>query len=152
MIFFLYLSSPWKSTDLELTEGQRVMYYRTILGLSTKTTHSVFINKPWISNNYVHVIWIAHSSDPCPFDNIEYFFSLHIELEWQFRKIWICHRLSYYCNSRYLHFKQVSGILLPKLFWLAMRKNCSSDRDFFWNSEPKAENLQKFWDDWNNLF
>ena len=34
-----------KSTDLELTEGQRVMYYRTILGLST-TTHSVFINKP----------------------------------------------------------------------------------------------------------
>ena len=32
--------------------------------------------------------------------------------------------------------KVSNGILLPKLFWPSMRKNCSS----------KAENLQKFWD------
>ena len=32
-----------------------------------------------------------------------------------------------------------NGILLPKLFWPTVRKNCSSDRE-------KAENLQIFWD------
>ena len=40
----------------------------------------------------------------------------------------------------------VNGILLPKLFWPTMRKNCSSDRENFWNSRLKAENFQKFWD------
>ena len=35
-------------------------------------------------------------------------------------------------------------ILLPKLFWPIVRKNCSSDRENFWNSRLKAENLQSF--------
>ena len=33
------------------------------------------------------------------------------------------------------------GILLPKLFWPTVRKNCSSDREKCWNSRLKAENL-----------
>ena len=31
-----------------------------------------------------------------------------------------------------------NGILLPKLFWPTVRKNCSSDRENFWNSRLKA--------------
>ena len=51
--------------------------------------------------------------------------------------------------SEYLN---LNGILLPKLFWPTVRKNCSSDREIFWNSRLKAENLQKFCDHQNNLF
>ena len=40
----------------------------------------------------------------------------------------------------------LNGILLPKLFWPTVRKNCSSDREIFWNSRLKAENLQNVWD------
>ena len=33
-----------------------------------------------------------------------------------------------------------------KLFWpFTVRKNCSSDRENFWNLRLKAENLQTFW-------
>ena len=39
-----------------------------------------------------------------------------------------------------------NGILLPKLFWATVRKNCFSDRVKFWNSRLKAQNSQKFWD------
>ena len=39
-----------------------------------------------------------------------------------------------------------NGILLPKLFWPTVRKNCSSDRKNSWNSRLKADNLQTFWD------
>ena len=35
-------------------------------------------------------------------------------------------------------------ILLPKLFWPTVRKNCFSDREIFWNSSLKAENFEKF--------
>ena len=35
-------------------------------------------------------------------------------------------------------------ILLPKLFWITVRKNCSSDGENFWNLRLKAENLQNF--------
>ena len=35
-----------------------------------------------------------------------------------------------------------NGILLPKLFWLTVRKKLSSDQEKL----LKAENLQKFWD------
>ena len=37
-------------------------------------------------------------------------------------------------------------ILLPKLFWPTVRKNCSSDWEELLNSRLKAENLQNFWD------
>ena len=34
----------------------------------------------------------------------------------------------------------INGILLPKLFWPTLRKNCSSDQEkFFWNSRLKAK-------------
>ena len=46
------------------------------------------------------------------------------------------------------HFAHISfekkiknGILLPKLFWPTMRKNCSSDQE-----KLKAENLENVWD------
>ena len=39
-----------------------------------------------------------------------------------------------------------NGILLPKLFWPTVRKNCFSDREKVWNSRLKAKNLQNFWD------
>ena len=36
-----------------------------------------------------------------------------------------------------------NGILLPKLFWPTVRKNCSSDWENFWNSKLKAERSLK---------
>ena len=36
------------------------------------------------------------------------------------------------------------GILLPKLFWPTVRKNCSSDQEKL--LKFMAENLQTFWD------
>ena len=36
-----------------------------------------------------------------------------------------------------------NGIFLPKLFGPTVRKNCSSDREFFLKVEVKAKNLQK---------
>ena len=42
--------------------------------------------------------------------------------------------------------KRENCILLPKLFWPTLRKNCSSDREFFWNSRLKAKNLKNVWD------
>ena len=51
-----------------------------------------------------------HSLDPCPFDNIEYFFSLHIELEWQCNVGTFEFVIDYHfsgCNSQYLPHKQI---------------------------------------------
>ena len=45
-----------------------------------------------------------------------------------------------------------NGILLPKLFWPTVRKNCFSDREKLLNSRLKAKNLQYFWDHYYNLF
>ena len=44
------------------------------------------------------------------------------------------------------------GIFIPKLFWPTVKKNCSGDRENFWNSRLKAKNLQNFWDHLYNLF
>ena len=42
-------------------------------------------------------------------------------------------------------FKQLKfGILLPKLFWPTMRKNCSSDREFFLKFEAEGQEFAKF--------
>ena len=38
-----------------------------------------------------------------------------------------------------------NGILLTKLFWPTVRKNCSIGREKLWNSRLKPDNLQKFW-------
>ena len=43
------------------------------------------------------------------------------------------------------------GILLPKLFWPTVMKNCSSDRESLWNSRLKDEDLQKVCDHENDL-
>mgnify|MGYP007086847449 CR=1 FL=1 len=46
-----------------------------------------------------------------------------------------------------------NGILLPKLFWLSMKKKIVLVIEKnVWNSRLKAENLQTFWDPKNNLF
>ena len=37
-----------------------------------------------------------------------------------------------------------NGILLPKLFWPTVRKNCSSDLKHFANSWPSASNFKSF--------
>ena len=39
-----------------------------------------------------------------------------------------------------------NGILLPKLFWPTVRKNCSTDREKLLKFEAEGENLQNFWD------
>ena len=44
------------------------------------------------------------------------------------------------------------GVLLSKLFWRTMRKNCSSDWEFFWNSRLKADYWQTLWGRLCNLF
>ena len=40
----------------------------------------------------------------------------------------------------------VNGILLPKLFWPAMRKNCSSDREKILKFEAEGREFAKVWD------
>ena len=35
------------------------------------------------------------------------------------------------------------GILLPKLFWPTVRKNCSSDQENFWNSRAEGQEFAK---------
>ena len=42
--------------------------------------------------------------------------------------------------------KNSSGILLPKLFWPTMRKNCSCDREKVLKFEAEGEEFAKFWD------
>ena len=46
-----------------------------------------------------------------------------VQAEFQLRTIW------FFCEENWIvHFlTSVNGILLPKLFWPAVRKNCSSD-------------------------
>ena len=45
-----------------------------------------------------------------------------------------------------------NGILLPKLFWPTVRKNCSSDREKHLKFEAEGWEFSKFWDHLNNLF
>ena len=40
----------------------------------------------------------------------------------------------------------INGILIPKLFWPAVRKKLFYWQRFFLNSRLKAKNLQNFWD------
>ena len=69
---------------------------------------------------------------------------------WIWSSNWVC---NYLCNNRHVKFVKLrllwkwlgssivdltppfekfrNGILLPKLFWPTVRRNCSSDRDFF---------------------
>ena len=60
---------------------------------------------------------------------------------WMLQTIWFSrsHRKSSF-RAKPLYFG--FGILLPKLFWPTVRKNCSSDQEKFWNSRLRAENLQ----------
>jgi hypothetical protein len=37
------------------------------------------------------------------------------------------------------------GILLPKLFWPTVRKNCSSDREKLLKFEAEGREFAKFW-------
>ena len=52
------------------------------------------------------------------------------------------------CIQRSFHFYQIPqkkiGILLPKLFLLTVRKNCSSDREKFLNFEAEGREVAKF--------
>ena len=45
-----------------------------------------------------------------------------------------------------------NGILLPKLFWPTVRKNCSSNREKLLKFEAEGREFVKFWDHLNNLF
>ena len=46
-----------------------------------------------------------------------------------------------------------NGILFPKIFWPSLRKNCSSDGEFFFEiRDGRSENLQNFWDYQNNFW
>ena len=51
-----------------------------------------------------------------------------------------------YCSNKVLLECFRNGILLSKLFWPTVRKNCSSVPENFWNSRLKATNLENFWD------
>ena len=48
--------------------------------------------------------------------------------------------------------KYLNGSLLSKLFWSTVIKNVLLIEKNFWNSRLKAENLQNFWDHYNNFF
>ena len=45
-----------------------------------------------------------------------------------------------------LDISDVNGILLPKLFWPTVRKNCSSDREKLLKSEVEGQEFAKIWD------
>ena len=48
-------------------------------------------------------------------------------------------------HEKYL-FSFVNGILLPKLFWPTVRKNCSSDRRKLLKFEAEGREFPNFWD------
>ena len=75
----------------------------------------------------------------------------HTEMSWKYGKNLIS--LYYRCNIsssflREYHKAIWNGILLPKLIWRTLGKNCSNDRE---SVRLKAKNLQEFWDQANNL-
>ena len=43
-----------------------------------------------------------------------------------------------------MHYGRKNGILLPKLFWPTVRKNCSSDREKLLKFEAEVRELTKF--------
>ena len=46
--------------------------------------------------------------------------------------------------SRFLSPTRINGILLPKLFWPTMRKNCSCDQEFVLKFEAEGREFSKF--------
>ena len=40
-------------------------------------------------------------------------------------------------------FKRINGILLPKLFWTTVRKNCSTDREKLLKFEAEGQEFAK---------
>ena len=47
-----------------------------------------------------------------------------------------------YCQ--YVMYTYINAILLPKLFWPTVRRNCSVIEIFFWNLRLKAKNYKSF--------
>ena len=41
---------------------------------------------------------------------------------------------------------RINGVLLPKLFWPTVRKNCSSDREKILTFEAEGGEFANFWD------
>ena len=60
----------------------------------------------------------------------------------QYKKLWASF-LSFPCNLKIVF---INGILLLKLFWPTLRKNCSSDQEKLLKFEAKGWEFTKFWD------
>ena len=55
----------------------------------------------------------------------------------------IKHSGKWYASQDFFFFG-ISGILLPKLFWPTVRKNCSSDREKLLKFEAEGREFSKF--------
>ena len=52
----------------------------------------------------------------------------------------LCNMLSILCYADWI------GILLPKLFWPSVTKNCSCDREKLLKFEAEGQEFAKLWD------
>ena len=52
----------------------------------------------------------------------------------------------FYCQKKRIKIKFYNGILLPKLFWPTVRKECSSDWENLLKFEAEGWEFEKFWD------
>ena len=75
--------------------------------------------------------WVRANAGPCLKTEISNLKKRHKNDETFFEKIRIKNQISYGKN----------GILLPKLFWPAVRKKCSSDQEKFEAEDRELENL-----------
>ena len=82
---------------------------------------------------------------------------------WVLMVIWLCWALfritgdkmggvHVLCGPHNNQLSATTGILFQILFYLTARKMFKLSRKTFANSSLKAENLQNFWEHWNNLF
>ena len=90
-----------------------------------------------------------------------------VNLVWHYPKTFLpSQSLEFHQNTYKIHlfvsFTTRNGILLPKLFWPTVRKNCSSDLKHFVTSWPSASNsktfswslkpIQNFWNHFRTIF
>ena len=65
-------------------------------------------------------------------------------LLWTFLSSFVGHVISYIFFNYQLNCSYINGILLPKLFWPTVKKNCSSDRELFLKFEAEGRELAIF--------
>ena len=97
---------------LESHFGREVLFFQII----KHRAHTI-----WITNSHLYIIFSPRGIiNPREFSKIKIDALIWCECDWFVQDA-----------------ADAIGILLPKLFWPTVRKNCPSDREIFWNSRQR---------------